>query len=106
MADCTRGALKLMQLQTVIALTTFVLAMVLYPEAQALVQEEIDRVVGRDRLPEVDDQKFLPCVTAVMYEVLRRVQSIAHVYTDFAHGLNRWHSPIPLGSCPSYIAHL
>ncbi|EKM55879.1 uncharacterized protein PHACADRAFT_256807 [Phanerochaete carnosa HHB-10118-sp] len=65
---------------TVIVLSTFVLAMVLYPEAQALVQEEIDRVVGRDRLPEMDDQNSLPCVTAVIYEVLR------------------WHSPLPLAS--------
>ncbi|EKM55874.1 uncharacterized protein PHACADRAFT_195925 [Phanerochaete carnosa HHB-10118-sp] len=56
---------------TSIALMTFIFAMVLYPEAQAFVQEELDRVVGRDRLPEIDDESSLPRVTAVMYETLR-----------------------------------
>ncbi|EKM55881.1 uncharacterized protein PHACADRAFT_256813 [Phanerochaete carnosa HHB-10118-sp] len=65
---------------TVIALTTFLLAMVLHPEEQAFVQEELDRVVGRDRLPEMADRESLPRVTAVMQEALR------------------WHSPLPLAT--------
>ena len=34
--------------------------MVLYPEVQQRAQEELDRVVGRDRLPTVEDEKDLP----------------------------------------------
>ena len=34
----------------------FVQAMVLYPEVQKKAQEEIDRVVGKNRLPDMDDE--------------------------------------------------
>ncbi|GJE96465.1 cytochrome P450 [Phanerochaete sordida] len=64
---------------SVSTLGIFVLAMVLYPEVQSFVQEEIDRVVGRDRLPEISDRGALPRVTALIQEVLR------------------WHQPLPLG---------
>nr|6OYU_A Chain A, Cytochrome P450 1B1 [synthetic construct]6OYU_B Chain B, Cytochrome P450 1B1 [synthetic construct]6OYV_A Chain A, Cytochrome P450 1B1 [synthetic construct]6OYV_B Chain B, Cytochrome P450 1B1 [synthetic construct] len=42
-----------------------------YPEVQARVQEELDRVVGRDRLPCMDDQPHLPYVMAFLYEAMR-----------------------------------
>ncbi|KAM9063847.1 cytochrome P450 1B1 isoform X2 [Sarcophilus harrisii] len=42
-----------------------------YPEVQAQVQEELDRVVGRDRLPCLDDQPHLPYVMAFLYEAMR-----------------------------------
>ena len=58
-----------------ITLITFVLAMVLNPEAQAAAQEEIDRVIGRDRLPGIEDKEYLPRVLAMIQEVLRYVQS-------------------------------
>ena len=45
--------------------------MVLNPEAQAKAQAELDRVVGRDRLPTVADKASLPYVNAVFKEVLR-----------------------------------
>ncbi|EKM55875.1 uncharacterized protein PHACADRAFT_209387 [Phanerochaete carnosa HHB-10118-sp] len=51
---------------TIIALTTFIFATVIHPEAQAFVQEELDRVVGRHRLPGIDDRQSLPRVTAVI----------------------------------------
>ncbi|XP_033749031.1 cytochrome P450 1A1-like [Pecten maximus] len=38
---------------------------------QRKVQEELDRVVGRDRLPEVDDRPYLPYTEATLYEVMR-----------------------------------
>ncbi|KAH9927368.1 cytochrome P450 [Amylocystis lapponica] len=56
---------------TVSAVASFFLAMLLYPEVQRKVQEEIDHVVGLDRLPEFSDQRSLPYVTAVVKEVLR-----------------------------------
>ena len=49
--------------------------MVLNPEAQAAAQEEIDRVIGRDRLPGIEDKEYLPRVLAMIQEVLRYVQS-------------------------------
>ncbi|KAH9941412.1 cytochrome P450 [Amylocystis lapponica] len=56
---------------TISSVASFFLAMLLYPEVQRKVQEEIDRVVGLDRLPEFSDEQSLPYVTAVVKEVLR-----------------------------------
>ncbi|KAI6165786.1 cytochrome P450 [Pisolithus thermaeus] len=53
------------------ALFIFLLAMVLFPETQAKAQEEIDRVIGNDRLPEFKDRQNLPYVEAVFLEILR-----------------------------------
>ncbi|KAF6750546.1 cytochrome P450 [Ephemerocybe angulata] len=49
----------------------FMVAMLLYPEAMGKAQEEIDRVVGRDRLPEYDDSAALPYLHALIKEVMR-----------------------------------
>ncbi|KAF8195338.1 cytochrome P450 [Mycena galopus ATCC 62051] len=57
----------------------FMLALILYPECQKQAQEEIDRVVGRDRLPTFKDYPHLPYVTALVKETLR------------------WRGPGPLG---------
>ncbi|KAF9002125.1 cytochrome P450 [Cyathus striatus] len=53
------------------ALSFFVLAMVLFPEFQKKAQQEIDRVVGKGRLPELSDRSSLPYVDAIQNEVLR-----------------------------------
>ncbi|XP_037663413.1 cytochrome P450 1B1 [Choloepus didactylus] len=42
-----------------------------YPEVQARVQAELDQVVGRERLPCMDDQPRLPYVMAFLYEAMR-----------------------------------
>ncbi|KAG2037427.1 cytochrome P450 [Suillus americanus] len=52
-------------------LLVFLLAMVLNPEVQAKAQAEIDRVVGKDRLPNFDDRPALPYLEAVLRETLR-----------------------------------
>ncbi|KAJ7171159.1 cytochrome P450 [Mycena filopes] len=57
----------------------FLLAMVLNPEIQRDAHEEINRVVGQDRLPDYIDRDRLPFITAVVKEVLR------------------WHPPAPTG---------
>ena len=49
------------------------------PEVQKKAQAELDAVVGRDRLPSIEDRPALPYLNAVMKE------------------LNRWFSPAPLG---------
>ncbi|KAF9002118.1 cytochrome P450 [Cyathus striatus] len=53
------------------ALSFFVLTMVLFPEFQKKAQQEIDRVVGKGRLPELSDRSSLPYVDAIQNEVLR-----------------------------------
>lgn len=45
--------------------------MLKYPEVQRKAQEEIDRVVGTDRLPNIEDRANLPYIDAVMSEALR-----------------------------------
>lgn len=52
-------------------LEMFVMASVNHPEKARIAQEELDAVVGRDRLPGWEDSPHLPYVTAYMNEVLR-----------------------------------
>ncbi|KAG1757498.1 cytochrome P450 [Suillus lakei] len=66
-------------MQTTATLLVFFLAMVLHPEVQAKAQAEIDRVIGKDRLPNFDDRPALPYLEAVVRETLR------------------WYPVIPLG---------
>lgn len=56
---------------TVIALTAFTFAMIKFPDVQRQAQEEIDRVVGRARLPSSGDRKTLPYVDAIVKESMR-----------------------------------
>ncbi|KAJ4485415.1 cytochrome P450 [Lentinula aciculospora] len=55
------------------ALRTFLLAMICFPHAQREAQEEMDRVVGKQRLPAYEnlDSKSLPYLRAVIFECLR-----------------------------------
>ncbi|KAH9888103.1 CyP450 monooxygenase [Cubamyces lactineus] len=61
------------------SLFAFFCAMIMHPEAQKRAQEELDAVVGPDRLPEHADRPSLPYVDAILKEVLR------------------WHSIAPFG---------
>lgn len=47
--------------------------MVRHPEVYRKVQEELDRVVGNERLPDFDDRDALPYLNAVIKEVYRYV---------------------------------
>lgn len=58
-------------LKTGIALTNLLLVLVLHPEAQQRAQNEIDFVVGRQRLPTIEDRANLPYIEAMCREVLR-----------------------------------
>jgi cytochrome P450 len=58
--------------------------MVLNPQVMKKAQEELDRVVGKDRLPEFSDKTDLPYIDAVVKEVLR------------------WSPPLPI-SLPSKV---
>lgn len=56
--------------------------MLLHPEVQMKAQEEIDRVVGRDRLPEISDRGLMPYLQCVMHETMRYVLRRNSKYTD------------------------
>lgn len=56
---------------TVITLTAFTLAMVKFEDVQRKAQEEIDRVVGRNRLPGFEDRENLPYINALVKETTR-----------------------------------
>jgi len=45
--------------------------MTISPDVQRRAQEELDRVVGNDRLPDFNDRPHLPYVDAIYHEVLR-----------------------------------
>ena len=53
--------------------------MALHPEIQRKAQQEIDRVVGSDRLPVHADASSLPYVQALLLEI------------------ERWRPPVPMG---------
>lgn len=42
-----------------------------HPDWQTIMQSEMDNVVGKDRLPSLEDRGRLPSLNAVIYEVLR-----------------------------------
>ncbi|KAM9847906.1 cytochrome P450 1B1 [Aulostomus maculatus] len=53
------------------ALQWIILILVKYPEIQERLQQEVDKVVDRTRLPSIEDQLQLPYVMAFLYEVMR-----------------------------------
>lgn len=60
-------------------LGAFFLAAALYPHVVKKAQEELDRVVGSERLPQLSDQVDLPYISALLKELLR------------------WFCPVPFG---------
>jgi hypothetical protein len=57
--------------------------MILYPGIQQKAHEELDRVVGRDRFPEFNDQESLPYITAICKEVrFEELHGYEHILTS------------------------
>ncbi|OAA69925.1 O-methylsterigmatocystin oxidoreductase [Akanthomyces lecanii RCEF 1005] len=56
---------------TVITLTAFTAAMIMFPNVQKMAQDEIDRVVGSERLPTFADRESLPYIDALVKEASR-----------------------------------
>ncbi|BGP58554.1 hypothetical protein JCM8202_001218 [Rhodotorula sphaerocarpa] len=52
-------------------ISTFIMTMVTHPEVQKKAQEELDRVVGRNRMPNFADQPDLVYITAIVREMMR-----------------------------------
>ena len=63
---------------------TFFMMMARHPEVAAKAQEEIDRVIGSDRLPTLEDRKNLPYLECVIKEMYRCVQNAdSRLRTDY-----------------------
>ncbi|KAE9398818.1 cytochrome P450 [Gymnopus androsaceus JB14] len=56
---------------TVSAISSIFLSMALFPDVQAKVQAELDKVVGTNRLPSFADRDHLPYLANVLKEILR-----------------------------------
>ncbi|KAL0581499.1 hypothetical protein V5O48_000557 [Marasmius crinis-equi] len=56
---------------TTSAIISFFLFMLWHPEVMQKAREEIDRVVGPDRLPTFEDEEKLPYIVAIVKEVIR-----------------------------------
>ncbi|KAJ6788835.1 hypothetical protein PWT90_05938 [Aphanocladium album] len=56
---------------TATALHSFILAMVLFPGVQEKAQEEIDRVIGLSRFPDLADRENLPYIDSLVKEIHR-----------------------------------
>jgi hypothetical protein len=72
------------QIQSALSIAFFCVA--LHPDAQKRAQEEIDRVVGRERLPTFEDRASLPYIEALRRETLR------------------WRPALPVGNAHATIA--
>lgn len=68
---------------TVATISNFIVAMMLYPEVARKAREEIDRVIGTERLPAMSDRIDLPYLECVLLETLRwePVAPIGELYT-------------------------
>lgn len=81
---------------TVSATFGFFLLMMQHPEVQRAAQEELDSVVGLDRLPSFDDRPNLPYINALVKELLRFApvvpMGLPHVGLE-DHVYNGYHIP-------------
>ncbi|KAI0036388.1 cytochrome P450 [Vararia minispora EC-137] len=69
---------------TAAAISAYIIASCLYPEVQERFHAELDRVVGPDRLPTLDDRARLPYAEAVCKEALRWVPTIPLAFPHLA----------------------
>uniref|UniRef100_A0A8C5MQV6 Cytochrome P450 family 1 subfamily B member 1 n=1 Tax=Leptobrachium leishanense TaxID=445787 RepID=A0A8C5MQV6_9ANUR len=53
------------------ALQWLIFFLIRYTDIQKMMQEEVDRVIGRSRLPCIEDQPNLPYIMAFLYELMR-----------------------------------
>ncbi|XP_020831634.1 cytochrome P450 2C23-like isoform X3 [Phascolarctos cinereus] len=62
------------------------LLMLKHPEVQAKIQEEIDHVIGRNRVPSIKDRQDMPYMDAVVHEVQRFIDLLP---LNLPHAVNR-----------------
>lgn len=73
--------------------------MIQFPEVQKKAQEEINRVIGMNRLPQIEDRDKLPYVESVVKEAFRWSPAVP---LGFPHAMSEprkcHHSTIPKGA--------
>ena len=57
---------------TATTLAWAILYMIVYPDVQRKIHEELDKAIGRKRMPTLDDRKAIPYTEAVLLEVQRK----------------------------------
>ncbi|KAL4912433.1 cytochrome P450 [Aspergillus aurantiobrunneus] len=81
---------------TTMTMQVFTLAAVLHPDKVRILQDEIDRIVGRDRLPTFEDTEQMPYLLAFIKEVHRwrpvLPGGVAHAVTADDEFMG-WHIP-------------
>ena len=65
------------------SLQTFIISLLQNPESQRKAQEEIDRVIGGDHMPILDDFERLPYVKALVREVGHNCSQISSLITPY-----------------------
>ncbi|KAF5372138.1 hypothetical protein D9758_005075 [Tetrapyrgos nigripes] len=80
---------------TATSMMWFIFCMVLFPHIQTRAQEELDKVVGRSRLPSFADFKHLPYIHAVVKEI--RVPRCLFRISQNSLKVLRWRTPVPMG---------
>jgi cytochrome P450 len=80
-------------------LLTFMLMVIIHQDAQKKAQEELDRVVGRDRLPDFSDLPHLPYLGALVRESIRYDFLLFYLPANcnLTASNESWHPPAPLG---------
>lgn len=79
------------------SIITFFLAMTRYPAIQKQAQEELDLIIGRDRLPNFSDRTALPYINALLSEILRWIPSIP--IGEYLHRIwDAWRGYLPYSS--------
>ena len=76
----------------------FILYMMLYRSVQEKVHEELDRVIGNDRLPELEDIENLHYLQATICEVIRHAASIALIMRRAVRNTKIQNYNIPKGT--------
>lgn len=82
---------------------TLILALLLHPEVQKKAQAELDRVVGQERLPTLEDEPNLPYITAIFREGMRSVKYVLLCLCTDRFSF-RWRPVGPLGE-PKLRSH-
>ena len=71
------------------------MAMAINPEVQRKAKEELDRVVGTDRLPTIQDRESLPYIEAIYREVFRWTPPLPMTVPHVSEAVRRIHATQP-----------
>lgn len=78
--------------------------MVRNPQLAKKAQEEIDRVVGTDRMPTLDDRERLPYLDCIFKETLRYdLRPILIQRCTYYGNICSWSPPVPLSTSTQII---